>query len=242
MINKVADRITDPEAIRQSCIHPIDILKASMTFAQGHGMRGSGEWEAVPQVTDALSNAFQLAYGNVEKTGKRYLLAIDGSGSMYSPVNGLEYLMCADTAAAMALILANTEPNYTIVKFTTRASIYNKITPGMSLDSALNRWRIDATPEGTDCASPILLALERKIPVDVFVLLTDNQTWAGYVHPVQALQDYRDKMGIPARYVVAAMADSHVSTADQSDPLSLDIAGFDTSMPALIAEFAKGTI
>jgi hypothetical protein len=38
------------------------------------------------------------------------------------------------------------------------------------------------------------------------------------------------------------MADSHVSTADQSDPLSLDIAGFDTSMPALIAEFAKGTI
>ena len=55
--------------------------------------------------------------------------------------------------------------------------------------------------------------------MDVFVVYTDNETWAGEVHPHQALRAYRQRTGIPAR---------------------LDIAGFDAAVPGLIAEFARG--
>lgn len=38
--------------------------------------------------------------------------------------------------------------------------------------------------------------------VDCFVVLTDSETWAGGIHPTEALRQYRDKMGIPARLLV----------------------------------------
>lgn len=38
-----------------------------------------------------------------------------------------------------------------------------------------------------------------------FVIYTDNETWAGGVHPFQALLRYRDIMGISARLIVVGM-------------------------------------
>lgn len=40
---------------------------------------------------------------------------------------------------------------------------------------------------GTDCAQPMLWAAERRLEFDTFVVLTDNETWAGKIHPFQAL-------------------------------------------------------
>ena len=40
------------------------------------------EWNPVREVVDALDAAFYTAFGNVEPTGKRLLLALDVSGSM----------------------------------------------------------------------------------------------------------------------------------------------------------------
>ena len=34
------------------------------------------------------------------------------------------------------------------------------------------------------------------------MVLTDNETWFGDIHPVEALRQYRAKMGIPARLLV----------------------------------------
>ena len=50
----------------------------------------------------------------------------------------------------------------------------------------------------TDCALPMLDALEKKIPVDCFVILTDSETWAGPIHPTEALRQYRQATGINA--------------------------------------------
>ena len=32
---------------------------------------------------------------------------------------------------------------------------------------------------GTDCAQPMLYAKRKKLAVDVFIVYTDNETWAG---------------------------------------------------------------
>ena len=92
---------------------------------------------------------------------------------------------------------------------------------------------------GTDCALPMLDALERKIPVDCFVILTDSETWAGPIHPAEALRKYRQEMGIPAKLVVVAMVANEFTIADPEDAGMLDVVGFDSAAPALIADFAK---
>jgi len=45
----------------------------------------------------------------------------------------------------------------------------------------------------------MLAARDAKEKVDAFVVYTDSETWYRNVHPVQALQQYRQKMGIAAR-------------------------------------------
>ena len=91
---------------------------------------------------------------------------------------------------------------------------------------------------GTDCALPMLDALGKKIPVDCFVILTDSETWAGPIHPAEALRKYRQEMGIPAKLVVVAMVSNGFTIADPADAGMMDVVGFDSAAPALIADFA----
>ncbi len=83
-------------------------------------------------------------------------------------------------------------------------------------------------------------ALEARMPVDVFVVLTDNETWYGRVHPFQALKDYRQKMGINAKMIVVGMTATQFSISDPSDAGSLDVVGFDSAVPQLMSQFVMG--
>ncbi len=92
---------------------------------------------------------------------------------------------------------------------------------------------------GTDCALPMLYAMEKGIKADVFMILTDSETWAGGVHPMEALRQYRKKTGINAKLVVVGTTSTGFTIADPKDAGALDVVGFDTAVPALISEFAK---
>jgi len=80
-------------------------------------------------------------------------------------------------------------------------------------------------------------ALKHRWAVDAFVVFTDNETWAGNIHPAQALREYRERMGIAAKLVVVAMASNGFSIADPDDAGMLDVVGFDTATPGVLAEF-----
>jgi 60 kDa SS-A/Ro ribonucleoprotein len=115
------------------------------------------------------------------------------------------------------------------------------ISPRQRLDDAVRA--VSNLPfGGTDCALPMLYALEHEREIDTFVILTDSETWAGEVHPAQALQDYRRASGIDARLVVVGMVSNGFSIADPNDPGQLDIVGFDTATPQLISDFARGAL
>ena len=64
------------ERLHAARIHPIAVLAALKTYAQGKGERGKSTWTPVPQVVDALDAAFYATFQNVEPTGKRWLLAL----------------------------------------------------------------------------------------------------------------------------------------------------------------------
>lgn len=94
----------------------------------------------------------------------------------------------------------------------------------------------------TDCAQPMIYAKQKKLKVDVFIVYTDNETWAGKIHPSKALQQYRRAMEIDARLIVCAMSATSFTIADPSDAGMLDIAGFDSAAPEIIRTFAMGEI
>lgn len=233
----IVSRLRDPDTVRGARVHPIAILLAQATYSAGHGMRGSKKWTVSPRVVDALNDAFYAAFANVEATGKRWLLGIDVSGSMSSGAVAGTPLTPRQCAAAMAMVTARTEPNYFTHGFST-SFVPLAITPSTRLDDACRI--MDGMPfSGTDCALPMAWALQRRVPVDVFAIYTDNETWAGSIHPVQALREYRERMGIPAKLVVAGFVSNGFTIADPSDAGMLDVVGFDASAPQVMADFAR---
>ncbi|GHF48830.1 60 kDa SS-A/Ro ribonucleoprotein [Deinococcus metalli] len=255
VVREVVDRVTNPDALKRGRIHPLDALKAHLVYAQGRGVKGKGEWVPVPQVVDALQDAFYLAFGAVRPAGKRFLLGLDVSGSMgVGLVGGVPGLSPLKATAAMALVTARTEPEYAAVAFSSAGSGYGGRwgggTPGLTPLTITPRQRLDDVMAamqkipmgGTDCALPMLWAAKNKVLVDTFVVYTDNETWAGGVHPTVALDQYRQKMGVDARVIVVGMTATEFTIADPNRGDMLDVVGFDTAAPGVMTDFARGEL
>ncbi len=232
----VAERLVSVENLRRARVHPLNILIALRTYAQGQGEKGSLAWKPVPQIVDALDSAFYASFGVVEPTGKNFLLGLDISGSMGSKASGT-VLSCAEVTAAMAMLALRTEKNSYVMGFA-NTFIDLKIKAKDSLETALRKVR-ENNFGSTDCALPMEYAIKEKLDVDMFCVYTDNETYAGRRHPVEALRDYRKKFDRPAKLLVSGLTATNVSIADPNDSGMLDIAGFDSALPQIMAEFAK---
>lgn len=242
----IVARLADQERIHKSRLHPIKVLSAMMTYQQGHGVRSlersdANTWTPVQAVVDALNDAFYLSFENVVPTGKRTLLALDVSSSMNGGViAGVPGLTPRMGSAAMAMVTARTEPNHVVMAFATTFKKFD-VSPKERLDDIVAK--ADRTGfGGTDCSLPMIYAQKNDLDVDTFVVYTDNETWAGKMHPAQALKQYREKRGIPARLVVVGMVANEFSIADPNDAGMLDVVGFDTAAPQLISDFSKGNV
>jgi 60 kDa SS-A/Ro ribonucleoprotein len=197
-------------------------------------------------VVDALDAMVYKAFDFVEPTHQAYYLGIDVSSSMGYAFSGNSLMTCAQGAAVMTMTIARTEAQHIIKGFTSTNGYNAKSTLMSDLLITANTTLAEAFAEvyqknfgQTDCALPVLDALKRQIFVDVFVVITDNETWAGEIHPSQALQEYRARFNPKARMIVIGMTSTGFSIADPSDPLSLDVVGFDTSTPSIIAEYCR---
>ena len=248
----IAAQLSDAARLKKARVHPIAVLAALLTYKSGRGVRGSGTWEPVAKIADALDAAFYASFGAIESTGKRMLLALDVSGSMScGDIGGVPGLTPRIGSAAMALVTAATEKDHHFVAFTSASTGYGgkwgggtsgitplSISPRQRLDDAVAE--VSRLPMGgTDCALPMLWAKEHGIDVDTFCVYTDNETWAGKVHPAQALRAYRQARGIPAKLVVVGMTSTGFSIADPNDAGMIDVVGFDASTPPVIADFAR---
>jgi 60 kDa SS-A/Ro ribonucleoprotein len=237
---QVVQALGSAEAIRKARVHPLQMLVALKTYQSGKGFRGSLTWSPVSQIVDALDKGFYTAFGNVESTGLRWQLALDVSGSMqWSAIARMPGITPAVGAGAMAMVTAASEPQHVITAFSHKMVPVKGISPRMRLDNVV-RQLASIPMGGTDCSLPMLWAMQNKIDVDVFVVYTDSETWAGRIHPKQALDQYRQKTGIPARLIVVGMLSNGFTIADPKDPGMLDVVGFDTATPNIMAGFAKG--
>ncbi len=236
---EIERRLSDPHFYVRGKIHPIAVLSATATYGQGRGVLGRGEWTPVQTVMDVLSEGFKLAFGAVKSADKRTLLALDVSSSMMSgAIGGVVGLSPRVASAAMALVTACTEKVWQAMAFCDRFVPF-RMSAKDSLLTVMQRMN-SCSFGGTDCGLPMTWAESQRIEVDTFVVYTDSETYAGRVHPHQALASYRQKMGIPARLVVVGMVSTEFTIADPSDPGMLDVVGFDTATPNVLSAFSRG--
>ncbi|KAI8852069.1 hypothetical protein BC829DRAFT_385873 [Chytridium lagenaria] len=190
--HKVAESLKNTDKLRKARIHPFNVLVALEQYRQGHGLKGSLSWTPNQEILASLNDAFTLSQ----------IL-----GSNLTP---------RVASAAMAMTFLRTEPRTHLMAFTNKFIPLSNITRTDSLESVLTKVS-NLTFGATDCAQPMLYAMEKKIEVDVFMVFTDSETWFGKVHPVEALKRYRKTMGIPARLIVFGMVSNGFSIADPDD-------------------------
>ena len=235
----VVSVLSDKERIQRSKLHPVDALKALLTYRSGHGMRGSLSWTPVSTIADALEGAFYSGFHSVVPTGKNWYLAVDCSGSMGGGnIAGVPGFTPYVGAAVMAMLMARTEPNHAIMGFSSTL-VDLPIRASDTLDAAIDKMH-KVVWGATDCALPMIIAESQKLEVDVFCAITDNETWCGRVHPYKALQNYRQAMGRAAKLAVVGMTATDFTIADPNDGGMLDVVGFDAAAAQIMCDFARG--
>jgi len=243
---EIVARLVNQTEVLKARIHPIKVLVASKVYTNGCGDSGSLTWTPNAYIGVALTDLFRISYGAVTPTGKRIMLGIDVSGSMSSQVLGSKVLTCRDASIAMALLYMETEKNVSAVAFS--ETLTDLIAPskfqlrrGMTLQQALaatNGMNFSAT----DCVLPIQHAIRCKLPIDAFIIITDNETYAPNEHPQNALIRYREVMGIEAKLIVLGMTGNCFTIVNPNDRNTLNLAGFDTSTPEIASMFMRGEI
>lgn len=236
--NHAALALANQAHLKAGRIHPISVLSALRTYQSGRGVRGKLTWQPVKRVVDALEAAFYMSFGTLEPTNKSTLLALDVSGSMtVGTIGGVPGLTPREAAAAMAMVVARTEPKHAIVAYSSQI-IHLPIRADMRLGQVMD-MTADLPFQSTDCAQPFLWAMAHSLRFEATVSITDNESFAGRVHVHEALRRYR--VLVPeSKFVAVAMTATEFSVAEPGDRHSLNIAGFDSAAPAVIADFIRG--
>ena len=191
---------------------------------------------------DALDDAFGRSFSQAPQTKKRLYLGIDVSGSMASgEVAGVPGLSPRMAAAAMAMAIARREPNYYMAGFAAspgkdwmHAYVNRQVHRTMSpLDITASDRISDAMQKTKD----LPFGRHRLRPADTARYGNEDErgllhhsygqrnVGRAYIHPVEALRQYRRKSGIPAKLVVVGMVSNEFTIADPDDAGMMDVVG-----------------
>lgn len=251
-VRLIRGRLTNVEDIRASRIHPAQVFSAQKNSVSANRR---GEFVAIPApIMTALEETFYASFANVEPTNKRIMLALDVSGSMGSMV-GDGLASAREWCALMAMVTARSEPFAEFRAFSDRLVPIN-IKSTDSMQDVINK--MTRIPFGaTDCSLPMQEATAQGEKFDAFAIYTDNETWYrqpgrstygwqrnvnpyGPLSPAEALREYRRKSQIhDAKLAVVAISATPFSIADPHDVNMLDFVGFDSSAPAVMADFIR---
>jgi 60 kDa SS-A/Ro ribonucleoprotein len=239
----VIRRLTDVDQLTKGRVHPMTVYLALRVYASGFSQPNPKappqSWTPVGSILDASEEAYELSFGHVEPSGRKMLIAVDSSGSMgYSQVShsGSDLGQAYHVANAAALTLQRIEGDNAVVIDVDTAVHSSRITKRTRLAEV---QRGNPSGGGTNMALPFDHALMVKANVDGFVIITDNETWAGRSHPFQSLAAYRNVINQNARAVVVTMVPNGYGILDQNDPGVMQMAGMDASLPLAVTGFMR---
>lgn len=235
------ERLTNETLLKKQRVHPFSMLLALNQYSQGRGLKGSLTWTPDTAIKNALNEAFYMSFGTIVPSGKRTLVGLDASASM---TWGSSLLMgttinARTAAACMAMTVARTEAQWEIMAFASGFMKVDGVTSKTTLEQMMDKiHRLPAS--ATDCSLPMTWAKQNGVLADTFIIYTDNETNHNKIPPYQALEQYRQATGIPAKLIVVGMTANNFSIANSADPGMLDVVGFDAAAPNIISSFSMG--
>lgn len=171
MVKMVAERLSDATEVAASRQFPYQWLTAFLAVR--------GDVDIPQQIKEGLHAALEASTRNVPALAGNVYVAVDCSGSMASPVTGVKvhhstHLSYMDVAALFAASIARTSPTVKVMTFN-NAATFVPIEPRDTLFTIATT--LAKSGGGTDCSAPLRLLATEKRPVDLFVLISDEESW-----------------------------------------------------------------
>lgn len=242
MVELIANRLRDSEAIRQAKVFPYQLLSAFKATEQNP--------EIPRKIGEALQDAMETATENVPTiNGKVYVLP-DVSGSMSSAVTGYRKgatsaVRCIDVAALVAASILRKNPTAEIIPFEEKV-VKVALNPRDSVMT--NAQKLAAVGGGgTNCSAPLYSLNAKKAAGDLIIYVSDNESWmdskrswnSGTATTTQWNEfKYRNKDA----KLVCIDIQPYATTQAQERPDILNVGGFSDQVFTLISEFAGGNL
>jgi len=168
MVQVIAERLRDPQQVRRARVLPYQLL---MAFHAGGGLPAP--------ILEALQDAMETATASAPALPGRVVVAVDVSGSMQSPVTGYRKgsstaARCVDVAALVAACVLRGQPQAKVLPFDTEVR-HVRLNPRDSVMTLARQLAINGG--GTSVSAPLHYLNLRREPVDLVVLVSDNESW-----------------------------------------------------------------
>lgn len=240
-----AAALQDEEMIRKTKLHPMQYLVAQVTYGEGQidrkndfgHVRRNKTWDTNSKIMQGLQAGFYESFKSVQPSNARTLIGVDVSASMSWNASVGSDLSAAQAAAAMSMVTARLEPFSMVTGFALNVRDLG-ISPNMDFATILRKTR-DQNFGSTNPSALIEFARSRRMEIDTFMVITDNEVNSGrHVH--QTLRQYRTEINPNAKMVVMAVTSTGFTIADPQDRGMLDVVGFDSNAPKIVADFSRG--
>lgn len=182
-LDKVLQKISDPEAVKRSRQLPFRFLSAYKNLPANAGKK----------VIEALEKAVESACDNVPKLPGRTVIAVDVSGSMSGNVSAKSDVRCCEIGMMLGIIANRICEDAIFYTFDNRIEQKQIPSTGIlysTVHEAMARG-------GTDMNLPFRKMMEDHINCDRIIIISDNECnygWAG--NTVQSIADrYRKESG-----------------------------------------------
>lgn len=234
-------RLTDPEAVRRSKVLPFRFFDAWRRYQETDG--------ADSRLADAIRAALELSFVNLPSLGDRTVaIGTDVSGSMGGPISDKGTTRFIDIAGIFTgALLRRIEGRVIPLPFETT------VHPDCGLsgrdDILVTAGKISRIGGGgTAVGAPVEYLLKRKLAVDTFIGITDNEDWAygdmwGYCSAsfLDLWRRYRSEVAPSAQAFLVTIAPYRDAVAPSGELGVHFIYGWSDRVPNFIAlELASG--
>ena len=245
MVEIIANRLRDREAIKRAKVFPYQLLSAYAA--------ASNNAQIPRAITDALQDAMEIATENVpEINGKVYVFP-DISGSMHSSVTGYRKgatsaVRCIDVAALVAATILRKNPTAEVIPFESDV-VKVSLNPRDSIMT--NAQKLASLPcGGTNCSAPLRQLNRYHSKGDLLIYVSDNESWIDTpVHgrfggsgteTMRQWNEFKSRNRDAKLVCIDIQPYAHTQAKERAD--ILNVGGFSDQVFNLVSEFATGNL
>jgi len=242
IVELVAKRLRDPEAVRKARVFPYQLLSAYTAASQNR--------EVPREITEALQDAMEIATENVPSIKGKVYVFPDVSGSMGSAVTGYRKgatsaLRCIDVAGLVTSAILRKNPTAEVLPFENKV-----VDVGLNpRDSVMTNAKKLASVGGggTNCSAPLALLNKRKAAGDVIIYVSDNESWVDSnrawnkgTETMRQWNEFKSRNKQAKLVCIDIQPHGHTQAEERSD--ILNVGGFSDQVFSLMSDFAKGNL